>query len=261
MKGSIVNILDEYVTSMPSHKNAIDLFKSEWSSQVPGFMSGQALLFEDPRIAALFERAGGMSGKRVLELGPLEGGHTFMLSQAGAREITSIESNQRAFVKCLITKEILGYKANILLGDFIPFLQKAKADGDKYDFLLASGVLYHMIDPVMTLDLFLSVSNQIGIWTHFYDNDVVRSKWPKKFDATPKHVDYKGMNLETYRQEYENALSWGGFCGGSAPYSYWMTKDSITSMLESNGFRFEILNEDLHHQNGPCMLLFAEKRV
>lgn len=254
-----MNILDEYVTSMPSPQNAIDLFKSEWSSQVPGFTSGHALLFEDPRIAALFECAGGMSGKRVLELGPLEGGHTFMLSQAGAGEITSIESNQRAFVKCLITKEVLGYKANILLGDFIPFLQKTKSDGDQYDFLLASGVLYHMIDPVLTLDLFLSVSNQIGIWTHFYDCDAVSSKWPKKFGATTELVDYKGMSLEICRQEYESALGWGGFCGGSAPYSYWMTKDSITSMLESNGFRVEILNEDLHHQNGPCILLFAEK--
>lgn len=256
-----MNILDEYVTSMPSHKNAIDLFKSEWSSQVPGFVSGQSVLFEDGRITALFKCAGGMSGKRVLELGPLEGGHTFMLFQAGAREITSIESNQRAFLKCLITKEVLGYKANTLLGDFIPFLQKAKSDGDKYDFLLASGVLYHMVDPVGALDLFLSVANKIGIWTHFYDRDVIRPKWPKKFSATPEYIDYNGLHLEIYRQEYEKALDWSGFCGGSAPYSYWMTKDAITSMLGFNNFKFEILAEDMHFQNGPCMLLYVEKQA
>lgn len=255
-----MNILDEYVSSPPCPENAIDLFKSEWSSQIPGFESGHALLFEDPRIAALFQCAGGMAGKRVLELGPLEGGHTFMLAQASAREIISIEANKRAFVKCLITKEVLGYKANTLLGDFIPYLQKAKADGDMYDFLLASGVLYHMVDPVLALDLFLSVSHQIGIWTHFYDHDVVRTKWPKKFSPTPNHVEYKGMNLETYRQDYQEALNWGGFCGGSASYSHWLTKSSITSMLDSNGFRFEIINEDLHHQNGPCMLLYAERQ-
>ena len=254
-----MNILDEYVTTLPSAQNAIDLFKSEWSSQVPGFASGQALLFEDPRVAALFDRAGGMSGKRALELGPLEGGHTFMLSQAGASDITSIESNQRAFLKCLITKELLGYKAHTLLGDFIPFLQKAKADGDKYDFLLASGVLYHMVDPVMAMDLFMSASNQIGIWTHFYDRKVVSSKWPKKF-SSPEQVEYQGQPIEICRQSYETALSWGGFCGGSAPYSYWMSKDAITSMLSRNNFRFEILDEDLHHQNGPCMLLFAERQ-
>lgn len=256
-----MNILDEYVTSMPSQENAIDLFKSEWSSQVPGFESGHALLFEDPRITALFERAGGMVGKRVLELGPLEGGHTFMLAQAGAGEIISLESNKRAFVKCLITKEVLGYKAKTLLGDFVPFLQKAKSDGSQYDFLLASGVLYHMVDPVQILDLFLSVSNRIGIWTHFYDHDVVRSKWPQKFEATPKCVDYKSMRLEMYRQNYQEALSWGGFCGGSAPYSYWLTKNAITSILNSSGFKFEIISEDLQHQNGPCMLLYAEKRT
>lgn len=118
-----------------------------------------------------------------------------------------------------------------------------------------------MVDPVQTLDLFLSVSNRIGIWTHFYDHDVVRSKWPKKFAATPKCVDYKGMNLETYRQDYQEALGWGGFCGGSAPHSYWLTKSAITSMLNASGFEFEIISEDLQHQNGPCMLLYAENRV
>lgn len=254
-----MNILDEYVTHMPLPQNAIDLFESEWSSQVPGFKSGQVPLFQDPRVALLIERAGGIVDKRVLELGPLEGGHTFMLSQAGAREITAIESNKRAFVKCLVTKEALGYRANLLLGDFIPFLQKLKAEGRKYDFLLASGVLYHMVDPVHTLDLLLSVSNQVGIWTHFYDGSVIIPKWPKKFDPKPHYVDYKGSKLETHRQEYEDALAWNGFCGGSAPYSYWMTKDSIASMLAAHGFRYEILSEDTQHQNGPCMLLFAEK--
>ena len=69
----------------------------------PGF----AQLFEDDRILWDEEKLGKFLSKRVLELGPLEGAHTYMLQQLGAKEIISIESNKRAFLKCLIIKNIL----------------------------------------------------------------------------------------------------------------------------------------------------------
>ena len=40
------------------------------------------------------------------------------MARAGATHITSIESNIRAFMKCLIVKEALGFSADIYLGDF-----------------------------------------------------------------------------------------------------------------------------------------------
>jgi hypothetical protein len=53
------------------------LFNGEWASNVPGFGMGELKLFDDPRVKWLGEQMGGFAGKRILELGPLEGGtHT-----------------------------------------------------------------------------------------------------------------------------------------------------------------------------------------
>ena len=53
----------------------------------------------------------------MLELGPLEGAHTYMLDRAGASEVVAIEGNTRAFLKCLITKELLSMpSARFLVG-------------------------------------------------------------------------------------------------------------------------------------------------
>ncbi|HEY9709972.1 MAG TPA: hypothetical protein V6D48_17330, partial [Oculatellaceae cyanobacterium] len=126
--GSNLNILDKYVTSVPSPQNAFDIFKGEWSSKLPepfaALQAGSAPLFEDPRIDWCNAQFGGFEGKTVLELGPLEAGHTYMIERLGAGEIVSIEANTRAYLKCLIVKELLELKhTRFLCGDFVEYLR------------------------------------------------------------------------------------------------------------------------------------------
>lgn len=122
----MTKINDQYVMKKPSHQNAIDLFEGEWSSDVPGsFVSGSTPLFNDSRLAMLAEAAGGLAGKKILELGPLEGAHTTIMSSMGAAHVTAIEANSHAYLKCLIVKEILALKnVNYLLGDFDLYLEE-----------------------------------------------------------------------------------------------------------------------------------------
>ena len=68
----------------------------------------------DERNKWLANEIGGLSGKSVLELGPLEGGHTYMLEQLGATDITSVEANARAFLKCLIIEAVVQSSASAL---------------------------------------------------------------------------------------------------------------------------------------------------
>jgi O-antigen biosynthesis protein len=113
-----------FVDWLPAPANAARLFEGEWSSAVPGLPSGPVNLFEDPRVQWFEERLGGFAGRRVLELGPLEGGHTFMMARGGA-EVLAIESNKGAFLRCLIAKETVGMpKARFLLGDFRKYLSR-----------------------------------------------------------------------------------------------------------------------------------------
>src|SRR5215467_13605989 len=66
-----------YEAREPSPQNALDLFKGRWSSAIPGYGMGTAELFNDARIEWFLAQYGDVCGKRILELGPLEAGHTF----------------------------------------------------------------------------------------------------------------------------------------------------------------------------------------
>jgi 2-polyprenyl-3-methyl-5-hydroxy-6-metoxy-1,4-benzoquinol methylase len=253
------SILDTYVNEAPSHQAAFRVFEGEWSSNVPGYGCGTAAVFDDNRIKFFAEQCGGFQGKRVLELGPLEGGHTSMIANAGAANITAIESNTRAFLKCLIVQNALKFKANFMLGDFGRYLQQCD---EKFDVLIASGVLYHMSEPVRLLENAAKVTNRIGLWTHYYDPEIIndREDLRRRFESSPRIENVGQHQIELYQQSYLDALQLKGFCGGSAPTSYWLTRDSLLAVLEELGFNCVIHEDSKTHPNGPSMTLFAARR-
>ena len=78
-------------------------------------------------------------GRTVLELGPLEAGHSYLLERLGAAEIVGIEANTRAYLRCLVVKEILGLgRARFLCGEFVSYLRTSDR---RFDLAVASGVL------------------------------------------------------------------------------------------------------------------------
>ncbi|MEO7370433.1 MAG: methyltransferase domain-containing protein [Ilumatobacteraceae bacterium] len=165
-----VSIVDErYVREPPSAQLAVDLFKGEWTtflSQHLSVQAGNVPLMIDPRIDWVIQQAGGVDRRDVLELGPLEAAHTYMLEQAGA-SVTAIESNTHAYLRCLIVKELLNLRnSSFLLGDFVPYMEST----DRFfDLVVASGVLYHSPDPVRMLTALARVTDRVAIWTHYYD--------------------------------------------------------------------------------------------
>ena len=86
-----------YLTGPPSPQNAVDIFKGAWSTSFPfplqDIRAGTISLFEDSRIEWLMTELGDLHGMHILELGPLEGGHSYMLERSGAESITAIEAN------------------------------------------------------------------------------------------------------------------------------------------------------------------------
>lgn len=257
-------ILDEYEKSAPSSQNAIDLFKDEWSSKFPGNFAvetkpGTAALFEDPRIAWANTMWGGFKGRSILELGPLECGHTSMLQNYGARSILAVEANKRSFVKCLIAKEICGiHSANIVLGDFNEYLETSN---EQFDWVLASGVLYHVRNPLKLLKNISDCSSKLVLWTHYYDETIIQARpdLKIKFDE-PKALHFMDNEYTAAKQMYLDALKWNGFCGGSESDSIWLTKESLLRCLNNFGYtQIEIASDDSYHQNGPALLLAAAR--
>jgi SAM-dependent methyltransferase len=258
-----VNVLDSYVKAAPSNQNILEIFDGEWSSAMPdgsGLKSvpGPSRLFEDARIAWAEHTLGGFKGKDVLELGPLEGGHSFMLERAGARSVVAIEANRRAFLKCLCIKEIFRLdRVQFKLGDFVAFLD---GEIDRFDAVVASGVLYHMTDPVKLLKGIAKVSDKILLWTHYYDQALIKGTRHELLFEEPHNIEAPDFIGVGARRFYTSALLWQGFCGGSEAYAVWLTKDTILESLKRLGFnRIDISSEQVDHPNGPAFAVCAQR--
>lgn len=256
-------ILDAYVRVGPSAQLAVDLFAGEWSSALPdhlGVDAGNAALFADGRISWLLDQVEDIKGDHVLELGPLEGGHSFQLTSAGAR-VTAIEANTRAYLKCLVTKELLGMTdCRFLLGDFGVYLETHP--DERFDMALASGVLYHSTDPLRLLELLGRASDRLALWTHYYDPEVVPAtpSVGRHFTREPLLRTFRDREVRLHRRDYLEALQSNGFCGGPEVHALWMERDDLLGVLGELGYTdIRVGADDRTHINGPCILLYAER--
>lgn len=259
-----IKIQDKYILNEPSGQNIIDIFKGEWSSKFPEGKNlitepGTAQLFEDPRVIWAENILGSFHQSAILELGPLEGGHSFMFEERGAMKVTAIEANTHAFLKCLCVKEIFNLKnVEFKLGDFMSYLHH---NSESFDLIFASGVLYHMKDPLQLLKLIAKATNKVFIWTHYFDKSIIslNPDIAHKFSDLCS-VDYEGETFFYSTQSYKKALNWKGFCGGPATDSIWLTRDSILKALSLFGFVNIVIGfEQLDHINGPAFALCASK--
>ena len=253
----------EYSSSAPSERNALGLFAGSWSSAVPGGDGpGGAPLFDDQRIDWMAEVLGDLRGQTILELGPLEGGHSYMLERLGA-SVVAIEGNVDAFLRCLIVKNYLSLQTEFILGDFT----KSFGDRSRWDAVLASGVLYHMTEPQLLLERIASVTDRVLLWTHYFEPDLelwhpgvralVGDKWRPESMRT---VEAAGTSVRLVPQLYGNALGWAGFCGGSEAHSNWMYRDDLMQLVKNLGFsRIDVAFDTPDHQNGPALCMVAQR--
>lgn len=257
---------DSFCREGPSPRAVIELFAGQWSSRLPApyeeLTGGSAELFSDRRIAWCDEVFGGVRGMRVLELGPLEGGHTYMLDRLGVEEVVAIEANRRAYLRCLVVKELLGIpRSRFLLGDFMPYLRDAVDRGERFELCLAVGVLYHQQDPVTLLELATSVSDRLLLWTHYYDETVLAAR-PDNLQRFPRSFEKvtAGLSHTLHRYEYGSALGWAGFCGAGATWAAWMERGDLMTAIDHFGFTVRATTVEPDHPNGPALCLAAERR-
>lgn len=181
-----------------------------------------------------------------------------MMATAGAAKIVAIESNSKAFLRCLLVQNALKFDAEFMFGDFRPVL--AKRD-QKFDLIVASGVLYHMADPVSLLEDMAAGSDSLCLWTHYYDPELAttNARMKRHLSTEPTISEFHGMTVETHRHDYLQFLDGPKYAGGTAPYSQWMTRESLIGVLEYLGMTVIVGMEDRSHEAGASILLYATR--
>ena len=186
------------------------------------------------------DRAGGsLAGKRVLDVGCLEGGYTITFARLGAREAVGIDVRDSNLQRCRFLQEQLR----------VPNVRFLKHDAKTispetlglFDIVYASGILYHLDDPVdflrrtseITAD-FLLLDTHVAdphAWGHACSDRLTsrsigdrtyvgRVAYDCPADLTPEQVD---------------RLTWASY-GNST--SFWLTEESLVHALWDVGFPY-----------------------
>jgi hypothetical protein len=246
-------------TRYPSHQNAIDLFGDRWLVKLeevyPGVVSGPGhyIRFDIRPIRAANQLGfvrGSLHGMQVLELGPMEGAHTYHLSKLGADKVIAIEANSSAFLRCLVMKEILRPEnCHFLLGDFLPYLEQNPA---WHDLIFCSGVLYHMEDPFRLIEAMCRRTDRVFLWTHYFDPNE-----PKGPACRPIQVERGGTTITYHQHAYGIDINNAPFWGGVTPTPCWMERDDIVGAFERFGFKVKVLVDDREMSSGMNVMAVA----
>lgn len=261
------NITTRYCKDSPSNQSLIDSLEGSWKSKFPSKLNikaGVAPYFEkDRRVDWVKENfISDFSKMNILEFGPFEAYNTYRLSQENPKSLTAIEGNNINFLKCLVVKELLDFKAKFIHGDFTKYLQSDHLLN--FDLVWVSGVLYHQINPVRFIELLARITSKIFIWTHYFDPSLQddKGKYPQ-FDKTKDTTVLNKHNAEIplyYRRYMHLGEVPTKFSGGKELHANWLARKDLFALLEANGFgNIHIMNENLNHKAGPSIAMYCTK--
>ena len=256
---------ERYSSELPSKQAAIDVFSGRWTSGFPtesGLSSGGVVpLFDDPRIAHLIDRLGAsIVGIDAVELGPLEGGHSYSLIRAGVGKLLAIEGNSFCYLKTLVTKEVLELtNLQVEYGEIEKWLD---AENTKFGLIVASGILYHFVDPLRALVNMTRRSDTVFLWTHYFDDEAMPAGDYRRvpFSGRVTTAEHMGYVAEYYWRSYLGAQTTDLFNGGVHDTSVWMSRKGIFDTFSRAGFDVEESFVAGDHVNGPSACFLARRR-
>ncbi|NNM74542.1 class I SAM-dependent methyltransferase [Enterovirga aerilata] len=261
-KKSVSSLFEQYVDTMPSPQNAVDSVPG-WTCAFPPEMpvkAGPLPLYADDRIGWMLEQYGTLEGRSVLELGPLEGSHTYMIERAGAARIDAVEANKLAYLRCLVFKELVALqRARFHLGNFITWLGQPDLH---YDLIVASGVLYHLRDPLGFLERAAAATDALFLWTHYMSETAMPPTDIRRgvFRDGVERRSFHGVNVRLYPRSYHRAEENASFCGGLYDDHRWIERDDLLAVLRALGFdTLQIAHEQADHPNGPSFSVLARR--
>ncbi len=197
---------------------------------------GSVSLDDDRRVRQFFEAF--PDARTVLELGSLEGAHTFQLAARAGAHVTAVEGREENLERARFLQRLLAVD-NVAF--HLADLETARlASFGRFDAVFCCGLLYHLPEPWRLLDDLASASDNVFIWTHVASDEA----------GDVEIGDLRGCWYEE-----------GGradMLSGLSPRSFWLTLDSLLDRLTRGGYAVEVLDEQAH-QHGPAVTLAARR--
>ena len=214
----------------PSDRSALKIYSGYWKYKFEQLAHTDILkkISRDKRPEWTAECFPNFSNFNILELGPADGYNTYQLEKLAPGAITAIEGNKDAFLRCLILKNYLSMRAKFVYGDFVEYLRYCVERAIVYDLIYASGVLYHMQQPIEFLADLCKASRRLFVWTHFFDREkvlLVPEEKEQFVSDDPIRKTYAGTEYKLYKKVYASRfVESPGFIGGINNYCLWMEK-------------------------------------
>jgi 2-polyprenyl-3-methyl-5-hydroxy-6-metoxy-1,4-benzoquinol methylase len=184
---------------------------------------------------------GSLAGKKIIDLGCLEGGMSFELSKDDA-DVLGVEGKEENYHKCRLIEQYFGLP-NLRFRHLD--VKDIPRDSGPFDIVLCCGLLYHLSDPVSFLDLLDKITHDSSIL--FLDTHIAPSEGPL-FDRCCFRDRLSGFETLTtggiaYRGrwfvEYDEAAGRSDhpWAAVSNSRSFWLDHDSLMKALYRNGFK------------------------
>jgi hypothetical protein len=191
----------------------------------------------DARVAAFAEAFPG--ARRVLELGSLEGGHSFALAALpGTEEVVAVEGREANLERARFAQGVLdARRVTFVHAD----LERADLRSlGSFDAVFCVGLLYHLPNPWDLVGRMAAVSAGVFLWTHYAASEALTA------------CGYAGV---AYREfGLADPLS------GLSDASFWPTRDALLAMLRDAGLGdVDVLEDDPGHPHGPGITLTAHR--
>jgi Methyltransferase domain len=197
---------------------------------------GNYQVTSDRRVQQFFERFPNV--RTILELGSLEGGHTFTLARHKCIErVLAVEAragniDRAKFIGSLLGVSNVQFKqANLEQLELLSL--------GYFDVIFCCGLLYHLPEPWKLVSQAPLVAPCLFIWTVYANED----------EAT---IEINGLRG---REHIESGLDEP--LSGLSPKSIWLTLPSLLELLKRSGYRNIEVLEKQENPNGPAVSLAA----
>lgn len=177
----------------------------------------------------------------ILELGALEGGHSFALANRPVvKRVTATEGRPLNMEKALFLQGLLG-------AEKVEFLQVNLENFElstlgAFDAVFCSGLLYHLPEPWKLIQRCAQVSPNLFLWTHYAGENEAEER------------------LHGFRGKWHGEGGLGDPTSGLSKKSFWPTLGSLISMLTKNGFKtVHLIENELVHPNGLAVTVAATR--